>query len=113
MQERIRKYIEIKDASEAGNLRKMPAGARSTTTKSKCGRPSTAKETHALERHDAMVDAMTVPEQGPSNKKTNLVFMMVMLADGMIASDQTGPFPRVSNRGHKYIFVFYVYDTNF
>ena len=60
-----------------------------------------------------MLDAMTVPAQGPSNKKTNLVFMTVMLADGMIASDQTGPFPRVSNRGHRYISVFYVYDAFF
>ena len=104
-QERIRKYIKIEDATEAGHLRKTPAGARSTTTKSKRGRPPTAKETHALERHDAMLDAMTVPEQGPSNKKTNIVFMTVMLADEMIASDQIEPFPRVSNRGHKYIFI--------
>ena len=39
--------------------------------------------------------------------------MTVSLADGWIASDQTGAFPRVSNRGHKYISVFYVYDANF
>ena len=60
-----------------------------------------------------MSDAMTVPIQEPSNKKTNLVFMTVMLADGMIASNQTGAFPRVSNRGKRYISVFYVYDANF
>ena len=60
-----------------------------------------------------MVDAMTAPKQKPSNKKTNLVYMTVTLADGWIASDQTGAFPRGSNRGHKYISVFYVYDANF
>ena len=112
-QERISKFIKIEDATEAGHLRKTPAGTRSTTTKSKRGRPSTAKETHAAERQAAMTDAMTVPLQEPSNKKTNLVFMTVMLADGMIASDQTGAFPRVSNRGKRYISVFYVYDANF
>ena len=39
--------------------------------------------------------------------------MTVKLADGFIASDQTGAFPRVSNNGNKYICVFYIYDTNF
>ena len=39
--------------------------------------------------------------------------MTVKLADGFIASDQTGSFPRVSNKGNKYICVFYIYDTNF
>ncbi len=112
-QERIRKFIRIEDATETGHLSKTPAGVRSTTTKSNLGRPSTAKEIHAVERHDAMLDAMTVPIQEPINKKTNLVFMTVMLADWMIVSDQTGAFPRVSNRGHKYISVFYVYDANF
>ena len=60
-----------------------------------------------------MVDAMTVPTQEPSNKKTDPVYMTVSLADGWMASDQTGALPRVSNRGHKYISVFYVYDANF
>ena len=39
--------------------------------------------------------------------------MTVKLADGFIASDQTGAFPRVSNKGNKYICVFYIYDPNF
>ena len=39
--------------------------------------------------------------------------MTVKLADGWIANDQTGAFSRVSNRGHKYISVFYVHDANF
>ena len=94
-------------------MRKTPAGTRSTTTQSKRRRSSTAKDTHAEEKQAAMVDAMTVPKQKQSNKKTNLVYMTVSLADGWIASDQTGTFPRVSNRGHKYISVFCVYGANF
>ena len=39
--------------------------------------------------------------------------MTTQLADGWIASDQTGAFPRVSNRGNKYICVFYIFDANF
>ena len=104
-QERISKFIKTEEATEAGHLRKTPAGMRSTTTQSKRGRSPTAKETHVKERQAAMLDAMTVPAQEPSNKKTNLVYMTVRLADGWIASDQTGAFPRVSNRGHKYLHI--------
>ena len=39
--------------------------------------------------------------------------MTTVLADDWIASDQTGAFPRTSNRGNKYICVFYVFDPNF
>ena len=112
-QERISKFIKIEEATETGHLRKTPAGTRSTTAQSKRGRPPAAKATHAKERQATMVDAMTVPKQEPSNKKINLVYMTVSLADGWIASNQTGTFPRVSNRGHKCISVFYVYDANF
>ena len=109
----ISKIIKIEETTEAGHLRKTPAGTRSTMTQSKRGRPPAAKETHAEERQAAMVDAITVPKQEPSNKKTNLVYMTVSLANGWIASNQMGAYPRVSNRGHKCISVFYVYDANF
>ena len=59
-----------------------------------------------MERDAATEDAMAVPQQAPHNAKTMMVFMTVVLADGWIASDQTGRFPRVSNRGNKYIAVF-------
>jgi hypothetical protein len=39
--------------------------------------------------------------------------MTVKLADNFIASKQTGAFPRVSNRGNKYICVFHEYNPNF
>ena len=39
--------------------------------------------------------------------------MTVKLAEGWIASDQTGRLPRVSTRGNQYICVFYIYDANF
>jgi hypothetical protein len=34
-------------------------------------------------------------------------------ADGFVANDQTGALPRTSNRGMKYVCVFYIYDSNF
>ena len=66
-----------------------------------------------LERDAATEDAMAIPQQEPHNAKTMMVFMTVVLANGWIASDQTGQFPRVSNRGNKYIAVFYVYGQDF
>ena len=57
--------------------------------------------------------AMDIPVQEPNNKKTHNVYMAVELADGFIASNQTGAFPRTSNKGNKYIAVFYVHNPNF
>ena len=39
--------------------------------------------------------------------------MTVKLVDSFIARNQTGAFPKVSNRGNTYICVFYVYDANY
>ena len=107
--EAINKFIKTETATEMGHMRQQPAGTRSTTKQSKRGRPAM----DALESNAAADDSLAVPEQEPGNAKTRSVFMTTQLADGWIASDQTGPFPRVSNRGNKYICVFYIYDANF
>ena len=39
--------------------------------------------------------------------------MTVKLADNLIAIDQSGVFPRVSDKCNKYSCVFYIYDPNF
>ena len=111
--EAIGKYIGIEDATEAGHMRKIPAGTRSTTKTSNRGRPSKARLEHAEERKAAALDAITIPEQEQNNSETHVVHMTAVLADGWIASDQTGAFPRVSNKGNKYVSVFYVYDANY
>ena len=92
-------------------MRQSPSIVRSTTTKTKRGR--TDKTLHILERDTASLNAMEVVPQEPQNKKILHVFMTVKLADSVIASKQTGAFPRVSNRGNTYICVFYIYDPNF
>ena len=53
------------------------------------------------------------PSRSQKNEKTHIVYMSTAKAEGLIASDQTGMFPRTSNRGNKYICIFYVYDANF
>ena len=84
-------------------------GVCSATKQSKRGRPS--KET--AERKAAIEDAIFIPKQEPRNEKTHIVYMTTVKSEGLIASDQTCMFPRASNRGNKYICIFYVYDSNF
>ena len=62
---------------------------------------------------EAIHNAISVATQEPENKKTNIVFVLVKRPEGFIASDQTGKFPRMSNRGMKYICVFYTHDPNY
>eukprot|EP00957_Ditylum_brightwellii_P153782 11705193-Ditylum_brightwellii.AAC.1 len=56
---------------------------------------------------------MALPEQEQGNFKTNYVFTMVEEIDGKVYSNQTGAFPRVSNRGNRYVMIFCVYDANY
>lgn len=95
----INKHIAVEDATEMGHMTKTPAGVRSTTTASNRGK--TAKQTHHLERLEAADESQSLPAQEPGNKKTRKVFMTVQLADGYIASDQTGAYPRTSHRGQR------------
>ena len=92
-----------------GHMKKILQGVHSTTKKSNRGRPS--KE--SAERKAAMEDAISIPKQEPRNEKTRIVYMTTVKAEGLLASDQTGMFHWTSNRGNKYIFIFYVYDSNF
>ena len=90
--EAINKFIMVEEATEMGHMTKAPAGVRSTTSKSKRGR--TAKDIHLLERLEAAAETQAMPQQETGNKTTNYVFMTAKLADGFIASDQTGAYPR-------------------
>jgi hypothetical protein len=97
------------EATEMGHMKQIQQGVRSTTKKSNRGRPS--KE--AAEGKAAMEDAISITKQEPRNEKTHIVYMTAVKAEGLIARDQTGMFPWTSNRGNKYICIFYVCDSNF
>ena len=87
-----------------GHMKQTQQGIKSTTIKPRRGRP--ANITQQSDRTNAITDAISVPNQEPKNKKTNMVFMSVKRPDGFIASDQTKTFLRMSNRGMQYICVF-------
>ena len=106
----IRRFIGVEVATECGHMRQIQQGTRSTTTKSNRGRPSkTAREE---EIQAAAEDAMSTPAQEPRNEKTHIVFMTTVEKEGLVASDQTGAFPQISNRGNRYMCIFYIYDCN-
>ena len=107
----INRHIGVEDATEMDHMRQSPIGTRSST--STTNRVIPVQALHILEQDAASDDAMPMPEQEQGNVKTKYVFMTVKLADGWIASNQTGALPRVSTHGNKYICVFYIYNTNF
>ena len=86
----ISKFIGVEDATEMGHMKQIQQGTKSTTMKSRRGRP--AKLIQQADRTEAMHDAISVPTKEPNNKKTNLVFISVYRPQGFIASDQTGKF---------------------
>eukprot|EP00957_Ditylum_brightwellii_P160942 12253395-Ditylum_brightwellii.AAC.1 len=63
-------------------------------------------------RSTKQIDPLEPTEQESGNIKTNFVFAALEEVDGRIYSNQTGAFPKVSNRGNRYIMVFYVYDAS-
>ena len=109
--EAISKYIDVKDETEMGHMKQIQQGVRSTTTKSRRGRP--AKLIQQSELAESMEEATSIPTQEPNNEKTYLVYMSLEQVEGYVASDKTGKFPRTSNKGMKYICVFYIHGPNF
>jgi hypothetical protein len=56
---------------------------------------------------------MELLPQKPFNARTHFVFMTIIKISGMLFSDQSSRFPITSNRGNKYVVIFYIYDANF
>ena len=48
-----------------------------------------------------------------NNNKNNEVYIALKEVSVKIDSNQTGKFPTTSNRGMKYVMIFYVYDVNY
>ena len=109
-QEVLNKFITIEDATKMGHRHKTPADVQSNTSAFNRGR--TPKEQHACKQEEASTEAVEIPAEKPNNKKTKLVFVTVKLANGFIASDQTGAYPKTSNKGNNCISVFSVYNAN-
>ena len=87
----IIKFIVIEDATEMGHMKQLQQGVRSTSTKSRRGRP--AALTQQSTRDAVTMDTISTPTQEPGNIKTRLVFTAVEAPEVFIDSYQTGKFP--------------------
>jgi hypothetical protein len=59
------------------------------------------------------IDTMEPLPQEPFNACTHFVFMTIIKIFGMLFRYQSGQFPITSNRGNKYVVIFYIYKANF
>jgi hypothetical protein len=102
--QRICHYVQINNATKKGHMDQTCRGQCSTQPNP----TNTSDTTNLLNINNNDV----LP--GHINKGlTNLVFMVVHNISGLVFSDQTGRFPIMSNRGHAYLVIFYIYDANF
>ncbi len=67
---------------------------------------STSNATTLLDNNDVLPDHI-------NKGLTNLVFMVIHDITELVFSDKTGHFPIMSNRGHTYLVIFYIYNANF
>jgi hypothetical protein len=96
----VQKFIKPTQASEQGHMDQCRAHIHST--KSSSVREASPELNHMVEH-----------EQAPNNDKTNMVYMTMIDIKGQLFMDQTGRFPIISNRGNKYIIIFYAVDHNY
>ena len=107
----IRKYIGVEYATEMGHMKQVQSGVRSTHKKSNRGRPKKSERQQEIDA--AAEDAIATPSQVDGNIDTHFVFMSTADSKGLVCSDQTGMFPQISNKGMKYVCIFYIYDANY
>ena len=90
------KYITVENATVKGHLDQKSQGLRSTKVK---------MESKIENKSEIKIESDTLPQE-PNNGKTNEIYIALEDIDGKIYSDQTGKFPRTSNRGMKYVMIF-------
>ncbi len=60
------------------------------------------------------IDTMEPLPREPFNPRMHFAFMTIIKISGMLFSNQLGQFPITSNRGNKYVVIFYTtHDANF
>ena len=97
--------------NEMRHMKQVQSSVQSTYQQSKQGCPKKFDRTKEIEA--AAEDAMATPIQTDGNDNTHLVYMSIIDSKGLVCSNQTGMFPRISNRGMKYLCIFYTCDANF
>jgi hypothetical protein len=95
-------HVQINNATEKGHM--------DHTCQGQCfmqPNPTSISNANNLHNNDDVLPGHI--DEGP----TNLVFMVIHNITRLVFSNQTGHFPIMSNRGHAYLVIFYIYDANF
>jgi hypothetical protein len=95
-------HIQIKDVTKKGHMDQTWQGQCSTQPNPTI----TSNANILLNNNNVLPDHI-------NEGLTNLVFMVIHNITRLVFSNQTGCFPITSNRGHKYLVIFYIYDANF
>jgi hypothetical protein len=104
---RVHQHIKVNNKTEKGHMDQSCQGKQSTNTGSPEGIPP------PFPPDSKPIDTMEPLPQEPFNAPTHFVFMTIIEISGMLFSSQSGRFPITSNRGNKYVVIFYIYDANF
>jgi hypothetical protein len=100
-------HIKVKDKTERGHMDQLPQGKQTTKTGSPAGIPP------PFPPNSKPIDTMEPLPQEPFNTPMHFVFMTIIKISSMLFSNRSAQFPIISNRGNKYIVIFYIYDANF
>ena len=103
------KYLDIKEPTVMGHMHARRSGQRTTKLKL----PNDKKEKMDLLQQEN--EELEPPRNKVLLERTRRVGAHIIAHDelkGSIATDLAGVFPVMSNRGMKYIFILYDYDTN-
>jgi hypothetical protein len=95
-------HVQIKDATKKGHMDQTHQGQRSM-------QPNPTNTSNAIN----LLDNDNVLPDHIVEGLTNLFFMVIHDITGLVFSNQISRFPIISNRGHMYLVIFYIYDANF
>ena len=103
----------FKNATQMGYLDTWP-GLTSNAIKEYCTKkPKTSKGHMRLQKMNIRTTNAFKKEQRFQKHNTGAFLLNVEELKGIIGIDHTGRYPQTSQRGHRYIFVLYDYDSNY
>ena len=109
---RVRRYLPKSEVTALGHLKLIRQGVRSTSSKGDSP-TSTTKGVEGEESHSG--ERRTSQNTG---RRRNIMVCSTSMKElkelrGIVGTDQTGRFPVVSDRGHKYLFIMFDEDVNY
>jgi hypothetical protein len=96
-------HISVSTESKMGHMDQQRQGVQSTHPT-----PTTVPR----QVPDSFDNHMEDVAQESHSARTHFVFMAINKINGNLFTNQTSRFPITSNRGHAYVVVFYIFDTN-